>query len=86
MSLLARLFGTKYDDQQLASHAQNALGADPLVTDAAALTVSSDKGMIMLAGTVHSASEKDRIEGLVRSAISTVGLKSDRIVNEIKVG
>lgn len=85
MNLFARLFKKKYDDEQLVSHAQNALAADPLLTDVTGVTVASANGVIRLTGTVHKVTEKDRAEGAIRSALRTAGLKHDHILNEIQV-
>ena len=86
MNLFSRLFGRKYNDEQLVSHAKNALATDPLLTDITGVSIASAKGVISLTGTVHKLTEKDRIEGGIRSALNTAGLKYDRIVNEIQVG
>ena len=86
MNLLSRFFGKKYDDEQIMHHAKNAIAEDPLLNDAETVTVTSTKGMVKLLGTVHRSQEKDRIEGLVRNAVRTVGLQYDQIINELKVG
>lgn len=87
MGFLSRWFGggSKYNDAQLVSQAQVALTADPLISDASSLVVTSQKGVITLSGIVQKAQEKDRIEGVVRSALTNVGLKHERIINELKL-
>ncbi len=87
MSFLANLFGAKnqYKDEQLVSQAMTAIAADPLISDPTGLVVTSKKGVITLAGIVPKAQEKDRIEGIVRTALTTVGLKHERLVNELKL-
>jgi hypothetical protein len=88
MSFLSKLFGakgTKYDDAQLVSRAMTAIAADPLISDPTALVVTSKKGMITLGGIVGRAQEKDRIEGVVRNALTTAGLKHAGFINELKL-
>lgn len=85
MSLLSRWFGPKYDDSQLLSHAQTAVAEDPLVSGVGNVMISSERGVITITGRVHRTSEKDRIEGAIRSALRATGIKYDRIVNDLKV-
>lgn len=85
MGILSNLFGAKYQDDRLASHVEQALTEDPLLSDTAGITVTSNKGVVRLAGVVHRASEKERIERLGQETLRTVGLPYDRIVNEIEV-
>jgi osmotically-inducible protein OsmY len=85
MSFLTNLFGAKYKDDQLVSQAMKAIAADPLISDASTLLVTSKKGVITLGGIVPKAQEKDRIEGVVRTALTTTGLKHERFVNELKL-
>jgi osmotically-inducible protein OsmY len=87
MGFFSRWFGakSKYNDTQIVSQAQAALSADPLISDPSLLVVTSQKGVITLAGIIHKPQEKDRIEGVVRSALTTMGLKHERIVNELKL-
>ena len=85
MSFLSRWFGPKYDDEQLASRVRTALAADPLISDPTSLVVSSKKGVITLGGIVSKAQDKDRIEGVARNALTTVGLKHERLINELKM-
>ena len=86
MNLFSRFFGKKYNDEQIMSHAKNAVAEDPLLNDAETVTVTSAKGVVTLMGSVHRTEELDRVEGVVRKAIRTVGLEYDQIVNELKVG
>lgn len=87
MGFFSRWFGAKpkYNDAQIVSQAQVALAADPLISDPSALVVTSQKGVITLSGIIHRPQEKERIEGVVRSALTTMGLKHERIVNELKL-
>ena len=87
MSFFANLFGAKnkYQDEQIVSQAMTAITADPLISDPSALVVTSKKGVITLSGIVHRAQEKDRIEGVVRNALTTVGLKHESLINELKL-
>jgi hypothetical protein len=87
MSFFENLFGAKnkYKDEQIVSQAMTAITADPLISDPSALVVTSKKGVITLSGIVHRAQEKDRIEGVVRNALTTVGLKHESFINELKL-
>ena len=85
MSVLTQLFGGKYNDDQIVSAVESALTVDPLLQDPTSFTVSSKKGVIQLSGKVHSASEKERVEELIRNTLSIHNLKYDRIVNDIQV-
>ena len=86
MNLFSRFFGKKYNDEQIMSHAKNAIAEDPLLNDAETVTVTSAKGVVTLMGSVHRTEERDRVEAVVRNVIRTVGLEYDQIVNELKVG
>lgn len=79
------LFGAKYDDEQLAAHAKVAIAEDPLVHEHGGVNVVSSRGVITLNGVVHRDAERERIEGVVRNAITNMGYKYDHIVNELKV-
>ena len=85
MSVLTQLFGGKYHDDQIVSAVENALAVDPLLHDATSVTVTSKKGVLLLKGTVHSPSERDRVEELLRTTLGIHNLKYDRIVNAITV-
>ena len=52
MSVLTRLFGTKYNDDQLALQASTAIAEDPLLRDASEVAVESVRGVITLDGSV----------------------------------
>lgn len=86
MGLFDRWFGTKYDDERLASNAQVAVEEDPLLNSAAGVLVNSTQGVITLSGKVRRGAEKDRIEGVVRNSLKATGVKFERIVNDIQVG
>lgn len=87
MNLLSKLFGraNQYKDAQLVSQAMTAITADPLISDASTLVVTSKNGVMTLSGIVQKSQEKDRIEGVVRNSLTTVGLKHERIINELKL-
>jgi osmotically-inducible protein OsmY len=87
MNLLSKLFGSanKYNDAQLVSQAMSAITADPMISDPGALVVTSKNGVMTLSGIVHKPQEKERIEGVVRNALTTMGLKHERIINELKL-
>lgn len=85
MSFLANLFGAKYKDEQLVVHATKAIAADPLISDPSAVLVTSKQGVVTLGGIVPKAQEKERIEGVVRTALTNAGLKHERFVNELKL-
>lgn len=86
MSFLSNLFGAKFDDSQLVSFATKGIAADPLISDATSLVVTSKKGVITLDGIVSKTQEKDRIEGAVRNALRSAGLKYESIVNDLRLG
>ena len=87
MSFFENLFGakSKYKDEQIVSQAMTTITADPLISDPSALVVTSKKGVITLSGIVYRVQEKDRIEGVVRNALTTVGLKHESFINELKL-
>jgi len=88
MSFFSKLFGAKgakYNDEQLVAQAQIAIAADPLISDPTGLVVTSKKGVITLSGIVQRPQEKDRIEEVVRNAFTTVGLKHEGFINELKL-
>jgi hypothetical protein len=86
MAFLSRLFGSKkYNDSQIASQAMTAITNDPILTDNGSVVVTSKNGIITLSGTVHKRQEKDRVEGVIRNALTTMSLKHERIINELKL-
>ncbi len=85
MGFLAKIFGGGYNDRQLVAQAETAINSDPLIHESDGLVVTSEKGVIKISGVVHKAQEKDRIEGVVRSALTKTGLKYAGIVNELQV-
>lgn len=86
MSVFSRLFGAKYDDDRLAMQAQTAIAEDPLISDHSGLAVTSSKGVVMVSGVVHRETDRERVEGVVRSSLDTLGLKYDRLINDLSVG
>jgi hypothetical protein len=86
MGIFSRLFGSnKYNDAQIVSRAMTAVTTDPMVSDPGSLVVTSKNGVITVSGNVQKRQEKDRIEGVIRSALTTMSLKHERIVNELRV-
>ena len=85
MAMLSRLFGSKFNDEQLTSYARTAVIEDPLISEAAGVTIASENGRIKLAGTVHRDSERSRIENVIRGTLQNTGQKFDGIINEIQV-
>jgi len=78
-------FGPRYDDNRLVEIVRHAIDADPLISSPGSLTVTAKKGVITLDGVVQRESEKDRIEGVARNALRTIGIKYERIVNALTV-
>lgn len=87
MNLLSRLFGggSKYNDSQLVSHAMAAIAADPMIKDPDTLVVTSKNGVLTISGIIQRRQEKERIEGVIRSSFTNVGLKHERIINDLKL-
>lgn len=87
MAFFSRIFGggAKFDDAKLVTQAMKALAADPMISDPSTLVVTCEKGVITLSGPVHRAKERDRIEGVIRTALTAVGLKHERLINDLKV-
>ncbi len=77
--------GNKYNDDQLVKQATAAIAADPLITDPGALVVTSKNGVLTITGVVQRRQEKERIEGVVRTALTTMGLKNERIINDLRL-
>ena len=87
MSFFVKWFGAKkqYQDERIVAQAMAAIAADPLISDPSGLVVTSKKGVLTLGGIIPKAQEKDRIEGVVRTALTNTGLKHERLVNELKL-
>ncbi|GIV77870.1 BON domain-containing protein [Litorilinea aerophila] len=85
MGFWSKLFGEKYNDTELEAHVRTAINADPLIKDASMINISCQKGVIKLSGKVSRVEDKDRLEGIVRSALRNAGLKYQSIVNEVNV-
>ncbi len=87
MAFLKNLFGIKgtYNDEQLVRQAMKAITEDPLIDDASGLLVTSKKGVVTLDGIVSREQEKQRIEGVVRQAFTTVGLQHASLVNDLRL-
>ena len=87
MGILSGLFGnkSKFNDTQIVSQATTALDVDPMVSDPGALVVTSDKGVVTVSGVVQREREKERIEGVIHNALTTTGIKHERIVNNLKM-
>lgn len=85
MGIFSRFTRTKYNDDEIVHRAETAITEDPLIHDWKNVDISSEKGVILLGGFVHNESEKDRVEGVVRSSLRDAGLKFERLVNELGV-
>lgn len=85
MSAFGKLFGGKFDDSKIEAQIRTALSEDPLVLDPSTIAVSSQKGVITLSGVVHKAGERDRVEGVARTTVQSIGLKFDHIENKLEV-
>jgi osmotically-inducible protein OsmY len=85
MNFISQLFGTKYPDDRLVASAMRAINSDTHIHDPSTLLVSSKKGVVTLAGIVSKEQEKERVEGVVRDAITKANLKHERFINELKV-
>jgi hypothetical protein len=85
MNILSRLFGSKYNDEQLVRQATKAITADPRTSDSSSLLVSSKKGVVTLGGIVPKEQDKGRIEENVRTALANLGLKYEVLHNELKI-
>ncbi len=83
MNILPRK--ANYADAKIESIAQQALATDPMIADPATFTVSSRKGVIHIEGTVHRDDEKQRMETVIVAALQHMGLKYDRIANDLRV-
>lgn len=81
---MAPLFGPNYNDEELATRAQQTLIQEPLVSGAQ-LGVTSEDGIVTLTGTAQSETEKERAARTIRQTFETAGLEFDQIVNEITV-
>ena len=81
-----KLFGgNKYNDDQLTNQSMVAIANDPLISDPGSLVVNSKSGVVSISGVVRSEQEKERIEAVVHNAITTMGLKYERIDNELRL-
>lgn len=87
MGLFSKWFGksSEYDDAQLVYEAQSALSNHPLINDSGSLAVESQEGIMRLGGTVQQEKDRERVEDVVRNALTTKGLKHEQIINELKV-
>jgi osmotically-inducible protein OsmY len=81
-----KLFGgNKYNDEQLVNQATAAIANDPLISDPGGIVVTSKNGVLTISGVVRDQQEKERIEGVVHNALTTMGLKHERVVNELRL-
>jgi osmotically-inducible protein OsmY len=81
-----KLFGgNKYNDDQLANQSMTAIANDPLISDSGRMVVTSKNGVVTISGSVRNQQEKERIEGVVRNALTTMGLKHEQIANELRL-
>jgi osmotically-inducible protein OsmY len=87
MGFFSNLFGSKskYNDDQIISQATTAISVDPMISDAGAVVVNSKNGVITVSGVVQKPQDRDRIEGVVRNALTAMGLKHEQIINDLKL-
>ncbi|MBI1294194.1 BON domain-containing protein [bacterium] len=85
MGVLGKLFGSTYEDDKLVMAAERAIAQDPVMNNPGAVGVVSDKGVVMLSGTVNSEREKRHVENLIRSNLNNSKLKYADIDNRLKV-
>ncbi len=83
MNILPRK--ANYADTKIEAIAHQALATDPMIADPATFTISSRKGVIHIEGTVHRDEEKQRIETVIVAALQHMGLKYDRVANDLRV-
>jgi osmotically-inducible protein OsmY len=85
MGLLSRFMKPKFQDEQLVARAQGAIEEDPLIATGSDIHVVSDKGILLIKGSVANDREKNHVEGTVRSAMRQSGLKFERIENHLTI-
>ena len=87
MSIFSNVFGgrSKFNDAQIEAQAMTAVSTDPMISDLGSLQVTSKHGVVTVSGSVQKPQEKERIEGVIRNALTTMSVKHDRIVNELRV-
>ncbi len=71
--------------RRLVAQATTAIEVDPMISDSGALVVNSKHGVVTISGLVRKEQEKNRIEGVIHNALTTTGLKHERIVNELRL-
>jgi osmotically-inducible protein OsmY len=87
MGIFSRVFGgrSKFNDAQIEAQAMTAVSTDPMISDHGSLVVSSKHGVVTVSGSVQKPQEKERIEGVIRNALTTMSVPHERIVNELRV-
>ncbi|MCZ7568917.1 MAG: BON domain-containing protein [Ardenticatenaceae bacterium] len=78
------LVRSEYEDEQLRMLAEHALAADPLVP-VGRLAVASERGVVVLAGTVTSEREQTQAVDTVRQAFEVARVPYDRVMDELVV-
>jgi osmotically-inducible protein OsmY len=78
-------FGKKYKDEALVMQAEQALAEDVILNNVSGLGITSNSGIVSLAGTVNSTRERIHAEETVRTALQRASLAHAQIVNEIAV-
>ncbi|MEZ4661298.1 MAG: BON domain-containing protein [Caldilineaceae bacterium] len=77
-------FSKKYDDSQIIACAESALEIESML-QAKDLSVTSEKGVVMLNGKVRSRIDKSRATDVVLNSLTGASLKFERIVDNIVV-
>lgn len=75
---------SEHEDEQLRMLAEHALAEDPVVS-VVHIDVSSDRGVVVLSGTVTSEQEETQAVDAVRQAFEVARVQYDRVVDELVV-
>ena len=81
---MSLLFGTKYRDEQLIVSAEQALLDEPTI-DASYLTISSEKGIVIVGGKLKSTIAKRHAIEAVEHVFQRRKLKYSKIVDAIEL-
>lgn len=79
------LFGAKYKDEKLVAFAEKALNGEPTI-DPSRLTISSNKGVVMVEGKLKTSMAKRHAIETVHRVYQREALKFDKVVDRIEIG
>jgi osmotically-inducible protein OsmY len=82
---MSPLFKTKQDDKKVVSQIQHALSIDPRIINSEHLEISIKSGVVTIAGSAHTESEKNRVEEIVRNTLRTANFKYNLISNQVRL-